>query len=649
MSKNNIKDSSLPQVTGEELIIYDLRRKVMGMATALIAVISGLFALLIMCHLMGWLVLPGLEHASTLVQINTAICLSLFTFIAAAVKFVNSPVATLHFSRFMSLLLAGMILRFIPEGALLYTFPQGLWLSVLFAAATVSCSWAVIVAVLSFATLALMHPHAAVFHSPLAFAVAFLMLVLIFVLRWLFDAGLRSATLSHQRVLTTRRKDSLTGLANRTRLMEILSDHEAASSRFSGVAVARLDIDGFGALCDALGTAVADEILIDVAKQLRSSHGTSLHAARIGADDFAVILPPVSGQAEAELRAEEIMQVLAEPRTIGGRTFRITFKAGVAVGGGAIVESAEALLHRADLALSEAKVTGQRCLVSLPPTATIASTRREFEISQAFVGAAARGELSVVYQPIVDLVSGRISKAEALVRWNHPELGIIAPDEFIPMAEQVGAIHEIGDWVATEAARFTARLRATLDPAFQMSINRSPVQFRADGDEEPKCIRIFRENGLMDGAIVFEITEGVLLDNREANRRRLARLRTSGISLSLDDFGTGYSSLAQLHVFEIDIVKIDRRFVAGIAEANREHALCAGIISLAHSLGMRVVAEGVETAEQRDLLLGLRCDFAQGWFFGRPLSADAFEALLRSRAADSASRSEPRRNPVTQL
>lgn len=217
------------------------------------------------------------------------------------------------------------------------------------------------------------------------------------------------------------------------------------------------------------------------------------------------------------------------------------------------------------------------------------------------------------------------------------------------MAEQVGAIHEIGDWVATEAARFTARLRATLDPAFQMSINRSPVQFRADGDEEPKCIRIFRENGLMDGAIVFEITEGVLLDNREANRRRLARLRTSGISLSLDDFGTGYSSLAQLHVFEIDIVKIDRRFVAGIAEANREHALCAGIISLAHSLGMRVVAEGVETAEQRDLLLGLRCDFAQGWFFGRPLSADAFEALLRSRAADSASRSEPRRNPVTQL
>jgi EAL domain-containing protein (putative c-di-GMP-specific phosphodiesterase class I) len=164
-----------------------------------------------------------------------------------------------------------------------------------------------------------------------------------------------------------------------------------------------------------------------------------------------------------------------------------------------------------------------------------------------------------------------------------------------------------------------------------MSINRSPVQFRADSDDEPACLRTFRALGLPPGSIVLEITEGVLLDGREANRERLARLRAAGIGLSLDDFGTGYASLAQLHAFEIDIVKIDRRFVSGLAEGNREQALCAGIISLAHSLGMKVTAEGVETIEQRDLLVGLGCDYAQGWLFGRPADAAAFEARLNGQ------------------
>lgn len=165
-------------------------------------------------------------------------------------------------------------------------------------------------------------------------------------------------------------------------------------------------------------------------------------------------------------------------------------------------------------------------------------------------------------------------------------------------------------------------------PDLQMSINRSPMQFREDSDNEPECVRIFRRHGVPAGAIILEMTEGVLLDGRESNRTQLADLRATGLGLALDDFGTGYASLAQLHAFEIDIVKIDRRFISGLAEGNREHALCAGIISLSHSLGMKVVAEGVETAEQRDLLLGLGCDFCQVWLFGRPIDAASFEALI---------------------
>ena len=620
------------QVLQDETVVSGLQRRVLNVATTTVATLSGLLSLLFLYHALGFIVFPAFDMVTTAIQVNAAIGLALFAMTSIAVRLFNTTSAALHLSRLMTVLLAVVVVNFIPPRAAELALPQAIWLPVLFGAATVSGAWASITAGGTILALFLRYPDSAAFRSPAAVFVTIAILVLILCLRWLYDTGLRAVARSHQRVLTTLRVDTLTGLPNRTRLMELLEEQRQRGDGFSGIAVARFDIDGFGAICDSIGAAAGDELLKEVAQQLRSTFSTSLRCARVGADDFAVILPAPRGPQEAELRVEEMLRKLAEPRTIGDLTLRLTLKAGVAVGGASSPESPEGILHRADLALTDAKRTGQRFLISLPATVAAPPARRRFAIAQHLFGATNRGEFHLVYQPIVELASGRINKAEALLRWDHPELGSVSPGEFIPIAEEVGAIHAIGDWVAAEAAKQAAHLRASGHSDFQMSINRSPVQFRADTDEEPACLKTFRALGLPRGAIVLEITEGVLLDGREANRARLARLRAAGLGLSLDDFGTGYASLAQLHAFEIDIVKIDRRFVAGLADGNREHALCAGIIGLAHSLGMKVTAEGIETEAQRDLLIALGCDFGQGWLFGRPVDAATFETRLGSTA-----------------
>ena len=631
MPKSPTSSNAILQVYEDGLIVGDLQRRVLNFATTIVAVLSGILSLLFLYHALGYLEFPAFEMVGTGTQVNAAIGLALFSLTSVAVRVLNSKSASLHLSRLMTVLLAVVVVNFVPAAGVQYVMPQAIWLPVLFGAATVSGTWAAITAVGTLLALAIRYSDAPVFHNPASVFVTIAIFVLILSLRWLYDAGLRAVARSHQRVLTTLRVDTLTGLPNRTRLMELLSEQQSGGDGFSGIAVARFDIDGFGAICDSIGASAGDELLVQVAEQLRSAFSTSLRCARVGADDFAVILPAPKGPQEAELRADEILRKLGEARTLGDLTLRLTFKAGVAVGGASSGETPEGILHRADLALTEAKRTGQRCIMSLPATIAALPSRRRFDIAQQLFGATTRGELHLVYQPIIELETGRIAKAEALLRWDHPQLGSVSPGEFIAIAEEVGAIHEIGDWVAADAAKQAVHLRAAGHPDFQMSINRSPVQFRADGDEEPVCLRTFRALGLPPGSIVLEITEGVLLDGRDANRDRLARLRRAGIGLSLDDFGTGYASLAQLHAFEIDIVKIDRRFVSGLAEGNREQALCAGIISLAHSLGMKVTAEGVETIEQRDLLVGLGCDYGQGWLFGRPLPAQAFEAALNSQ------------------
>jgi EAL domain-containing protein (putative c-di-GMP-specific phosphodiesterase class I) len=244
--------------------------------------------------------------------------------------------------------------------------------------------------------------------------------------------------------------------------------------------------------------------------------------------------------------------------------------------------------------------------------------------------ALAEGQFRVEYQPIVELATGAVRKAEALMRWQHPTRGAIGPATFIPAAEASGLIVALGEWIFREAVEQVALWRGSLDPDFQISVNKSPVQFQHQPAGGESWIEQLRAKGLPGGCIVAEITEGLLLGSSAAVTERLQSLLTGGVQVSLDDFGTGYSSLSYLHKFDIDFVKIDKAFVANLTSASTDLALCKAIILMAHELGMRVVAEGVETAQQRDLLLSAGCDFGQGYLFSAAMPVAEFEAYCRS-------------------
>ena len=259
------------------------------------------------------------------------------------------------------------------------------------------------------------------------------------------------------------------------------------------------------------------------------------------------------------------------------------------------------------------------------PAAGLADRPR---LAAALRRALPRDELRLAFQPIVDLASGRVRKAEALLRWQHPELGLVGPADFIGLAEETGLIQPIGNWVFAEAARWVARWRASYDRGFQVSLNKSPLQFRAAVDHGSAWVERLRQLGLGGDSLVLEITEGMLLDTSARVQSTLAAYHAAGIEVAIDDFGTGYSSLAYLQKFDLDYLKIDRCFIAPLAPQSRELALVEAMIVMAHKLGLKVVAEGVETEQQRDLLRGMDCDFAQGHLFGRPVAGEEFEWLL---------------------
>jgi EAL domain-containing protein (putative c-di-GMP-specific phosphodiesterase class I) len=240
----------------------------------------------------------------------------------------------------------------------------------------------------------------------------------------------------------------------------------------------------------------------------------------------------------------------------------------------------------------------------------------------------------VYYQPIVELATGDIHKAEALIRWNHPKRGMVNPAEFIPLAEETGMIVEIGDWVLRQAMQQVKRLQDTHHKSFQISVNKSPVQFRNDNPlKAEEWLRELEQNGLHASSLLVEITEGVLLDNDGNVKARLLASRDAGIQIAIDDFGTGYSSLAYLKKFDIDYLKIDQSFISNLSDHSDDMALCEAIIVMAHKLGLKVIAEGVETEQQRWLLLEAGCDYAQGFLFSKAISGDELEEYLKVRSA----------------
>jgi diguanylate cyclase (GGDEF)-like protein len=417
--------------------------------------------------------------------------------------------------------------------------------------------------------------------------------------------------------------DALTGLPNRQMLRDRLEQSMLLARRSDTlVALVSIDLDNFKEVNDSLGHEAGDRLLVEAGQRIQQCVRTTDTVARMGGDEFMVVLSAPPDASVLGALAQSILAALDKPFSLSDQTVYVSGSAGIAVypSDGADID---VLLKHADQALYEAKSAGRNRFCYFTPALQSAAEYRA-RLASELRDAIPLGQLSVVYQPIVEMNSGRIFKAEALARWHHPLRGDINPGVFIPIAEASQVIHEIGDWVQLQAATQAKAWRAALDPDFQIAVNKSPAQFRIGNSTYEKTTDLLDSLGLPGNSLVIEITEGLLMDARADINHQLAAFRAAGIEVALDDFGTGYSSMGYLQRFDIDYLKMDQSFVRGLTPGSRDHAICKAIIEMAHALGMRVIAEGVETQLQHDLLKQAGCDFAQGYWLGRPVAPADF-------------------------
>ncbi|MFY1634051.1 putative bifunctional diguanylate cyclase/phosphodiesterase [Solwaraspora sp. WMMB335] len=432
-----------------------------------------------------------------------------------------------------------------------------------------------------------------------------------------------------ERELTHRAfHDSLTGLANRVLFHDRVHQAVARAQRGAHtVGVLFIDLDDFKVVNDTMGHAAGDELLAAVADRLTGILGCVDAAARLGGDEFAALVDDAADSAAVEQVAQRIVSAFAEPFRLAGRMVGGAVSVGVATTSDAA--DTDELLRHADLALYVAKGAGKGRWRRYQPALHVGLVRR-MELRAVLERAVPETDFSVEYQPIVDLATGGAVGMEALLRWRHPTLGLLHPDQFIEVAEETGLIEPIGDWVLRQAVVAAARWQADLPSggAPYVSVNVSARQFRAAGFTA-KVRREIAAAGLAAGALTLELTESVLLDGDNEVWPDLTRLREIGVRMAIDDFGTGFSSLSYLRQLPIDVLKIDRSFTADMACSPRQRSLVDGIIRLAHTLELDVVAEGIETVADRNLLSDLGCGFGQGFLFSRPLPEAHAAAWLR--------------------
>jgi len=330
----------------------------------------------------------------------------------------------------------------------------------------------------------------------------------------------------------------------------------------------------------------------------------------------------------ADRVANDVLQKLSEPFQLDGDVVYISASIGITFYPQDATEI-DTLVKNADQAMYAAKSHGRNRYHYFTLSMQQAAQTR-MRIANDLRVALAGKQFWVAYQPIVELATGNIYKAEALIRWQHPTRGLISPAEFIPIAEETGLIIEVGDWVFREAVKQVQAWRTSLHPEFQISVNKSPVQFHNPNHNTEGWLECLNQLGLPGKSITVEITEGLLLDASSIVTERLFEFRDAGIQVALDDFGTGYSSLSYLKKFDIDYLKIDQSFTRNLAFGSEDMALCEAIIEMAHKLGLAVIAEGVETPEQRELLISAGCDYAQGYLFAKPMQPLEFESFLEN-------------------
>ncbi|MFQ5471535.1 MAG: putative bifunctional diguanylate cyclase/phosphodiesterase [Dehalococcoidia bacterium] len=434
--------------------------------------------------------------------------------------------------------------------------------------------------------------------------------------------------------------DALTGLPNRA-LFEDRLTVAVSQARRSGeaLAVMYLDLDRFKLVNDTLGHGAGDRLLSMVADEISGLLREGDTVARVGGDEFTLLLPQVSGSEDAIEVANRILAQLKKPKRLAGQEFRVTTSIGVTFfpGDG---EDPETLLRNADTAMYRAKERGRDNYQLFTP-AMNASVVQRLALERDLRRALEREEFEVYYQPFASISDGQIVGAEALVRWNHPERGLVPPDEFIPFAEETGLIIPLGEWVLTEAV---CQAKAWIDeglPPLRLAVNLSVRQLQDDPLVD-MVSSILKRCGLPAERLQLEITEGAMMDSVESAIRVVNDLRHLGVGVAVDDFGTGYSSLSYLKRFPIDTVKIDRSFVRDVTIDPNDAAIVTTVLAMARSLGLHVVAEGVETRQQLEFLREHGCDEFQGYLLSRPIKADEYVKLV-SAAEQARPRKSSRR------
>lgn len=448
---------------------------------------------------------------------------------------------------------------------------------------------------------------------------------------------------AEERVWRQANFDALTGLPNRRLLHERLRQElDRAERAGTSVAVLLLDLDRFKDVNDALGHGEGDALLVEVARRIEGCVRSSDVVARMGGDEFALVLPEADDGHGVERVVADLLRAIAAPVRLREDVVFPTASVGITVfptDGTTIAD----LLKNADQALYAAKDTGRdRWSYFAPEMERAAQDKRA--LVRDLRTAVAERTLDLAYQPLVDLATGRVTKVEALLRWTHPERGPVPPSDFVPVAEDTGLILPIGAWVLDEALAQVARWRAAGHQDLAVGVNVSPVQFVAEAIPWRERLAA---HGLPGDALVVEITERLLLDERPQVAAQLLELRALGVAVALDDFGTGYSSLAYLKRLDIDFLKIDRAFVRDLDSNANDLALNEAIVVMAHRLGLKVVAEGIETAEQARLLRAAGCDLGQGYWFARPVPAATIDGLLGARLPkDSSGVAAPAAGPA---
>jgi diguanylate cyclase (GGDEF)-like protein/PAS domain S-box-containing protein len=428
--------------------------------------------------------------------------------------------------------------------------------------------------------------------------------------------------------------DSLTGLANRNLLNDRIEQAIAWAKRNNNViGVMLLDLDHFKRINDASGHTAGDALLKEVASRLRGCVRETDTVARLGGDEFVIILTDLPLPDDVDHIASKLLGVLSRPMEIVGRDVQVTASIGVALyprDG----DHGEVLLRYADIAMYRVKEHGRNSVRQFVPEMGSSAISR-LDMEAAMRRGLERGEFLLHYQPKIELATGRVVGAEALVRWQHPQIGLIHPIEFIRLAEETGLILPLGEWVLEEACRQLVAWCALGFDDFKVAVNMSARQFRQD-DLSDRVASVLQLTGVNPQQLILELTESMVMQDADTTRMVLVALKTLGPSLSLDDFGTGYSSLSYLRRFPIDELKIDRSFVNDIHTSEDDAAIAAAIVAMARSLGLSVVAEGVERKEQAALLAQIGCNQAQGYLYARPMAAAAMLERMRHQPTGAA-------------